>query len=143
MNSLSQIGWRLKAALRHGATDFYEVARYFVMGAFLAACLQAFIPRANLVQLGMKSGIIAIGLMMVLALCLNLCSEADAFIAASFRNYLPLSAQLAFMVLGPMLDFKLLLMYRSVFRSRMVAVLAGIITTLVLASMLAAGMVWK
>jgi hypothetical protein len=62
--------------------------------------------------------------MMILAVALNLCSEADAFVAASFRSSpVPLSAQLAFMILGPMLDIKLILMYLKVFRIRAIAAL--------------------
>jgi uncharacterized membrane protein YraQ (UPF0718 family) len=67
---------------------------------------------------------LAILLMMVLAIILNVCSEADAFIAAGFRGSLPASAQLAFMVLGPMLDIKLLLMYMTVFRKKVIIALA-------------------
>ncbi len=36
--------------------------------------------------------------MMVLAMLLSLCSEADAFVAASFRTTVPLTTQMAFMV---------------------------------------------
>jgi hypothetical protein len=38
----------------------------------------------------------------------------------------PLSAQMAFMVLGPMLDIKLILMYLKVFRAPAIAVLASL-----------------
>jgi uncharacterized membrane protein YraQ (UPF0718 family) len=62
--------------------------------------------------------------MMILALLLSLCSEADAFVAASFRTTLPLSAQMAFMVLGPMLDLKLIAMYFRTFRKRLILVLS-------------------
>jgi len=70
--------------------------------------------------------------MMILAFLLSLCSEADAFVAASFRSTLmPVSAQLAFMVLGPMLDIKLLLMYVRVFHKRFIIALAGLTSFLV------------
>jgi uncharacterized membrane protein YraQ (UPF0718 family) len=52
--------------------------------------------------------------MMALAILLNLCSEADAFIAASFQGLMPMPAQMAFLLTGPMFDLKLLLMYQSV-----------------------------
>ena len=75
--------------------------------------------------------------MMVLAVTLNLCSEADAFVAASFRSTgLPLSAQMAFMVLGPMLDVKLVLMYIGVFRKKVIVALAAVTALTVLAAML-------
>jgi uncharacterized membrane protein YraQ (UPF0718 family) len=56
---------------------------------------------------------------MGLAILLCICSEADAFVAASFRM-LPPSAKLAFLVLGPMLDLKLYMMYTRVFRPRLI-----------------------
>jgi hypothetical protein len=58
-------------------------------------------------------------MMMGLAIVLCLCSEADAFVAASFRT-LPAASKLGFLVLGPMLDFKLYFMYTRVFRPRLI-----------------------
>ena len=73
---------------------------------------------------------------MVLAVVLNLCSEADAFIAASFQGMMPVSAQLAFLLTGPMLDLKLLLMYLGVFRRRAIFALAGTTVVFVFVTML-------
>ncbi|MBM3888677.1 MAG: hypothetical protein FJ388_06075, partial [Verrucomicrobia bacterium] len=69
--------------------------------------------------------------MMGLAVALNLCSEADAFVAASFYAF-PLAAKLAFLVLGPMLDVKLLVMYSAVFRPRAIVAISGLVALLVL-----------
>ena len=57
--------------------------------------------------------------MMVMAVAMCLCSEADAFVAASFTTLAP-SAKVAFLVLGPMFDLKLLLMFTRVFRRRLI-----------------------
>ena len=57
--------------------------------------------------------------MMALAVVLCLCSEADAFVAASYATMRP-AAKLAFLVLGPMLDFKLYFMYTRVFKTRLI-----------------------
>jgi uncharacterized membrane protein YraQ (UPF0718 family) len=74
--------------------------------------------------------------MMLLAVLLSICSEADAFVAASFRSSLPLSAQMAFMVLGPMLDLKLIFMYLGVFKKRAIVLVAGTASFAVLGLML-------
>ena len=58
-------------------------------------------------------------LIVALAILLCLCSEADAFVAASFITVRP-AAKLAFLTLGPMLDFKLYFMYTRVFRPRLI-----------------------
>ena len=72
--------------------------------------------------------------MMALAILLNLCSEADAFIAASFRSLLPLPAQMAFLLTGPMFDLKLLLMYRTLFTRRAIIALSALILLCIFAA---------
>ena len=114
---------RLGEALRHAGDDFVGVGKYFVVGAFVAAAAQTFVDRSLLTQVASQP-VLAIVLMMGLAVALNLCSEADAFVASSFRGLVPLSAQLAFLLLGPILDLKLLLMYQTLFRRRVILALA-------------------
>ena len=74
---------------------------------------------------------------MGLAVVLNLCSGADAFVASSFRSVLPLSAQMGFMVLGPMLDLKLSAMYLSFIHKRAFVVLVILMYSFVFALMMA------
>jgi uncharacterized membrane protein YraQ (UPF0718 family) len=114
---------KLLQALRHGASDFIDIGRFLVVGAFVAGGLQALVARGDLAAL-VGSLPLSVLAMMTLALVLSLCSEADAFVAASFRTSLPLSAQMAFMVLGPMLDLKLVAMYFRVFQKRLILVLS-------------------
>jgi hypothetical protein len=74
--------------------------------------------------------------MMGLAVALNLCSGANAFVSASFRGALPLSAQMGFMLLGPMLDTKLSAMYLSFISKRAFLVLMILVYTMVFSTML-------
>ena len=127
---------RFRHALEHASVDFFSVGFYLVIGAFIAALVRIVVPMDTFSHL-LATPWQAILIMMVMAVLLNLCSEADAFIAASFRGILPGSAQMAFMVLGPMLDLKLLLMYLSVFRKRLIVALAITVPTVVLLAMLA------
>lgn len=126
---------RLRHALEHASDDFFGVGFYLVIGGFIAALVRSVVPMEVFSHL-MASPWQAVLLMMAMAVLLNLCSEADAFIAASFRGVLPGSAQMAFMVLGPMLDVKLLLMYLSVFRKRLIIALAVTVPLAVLLVML-------
>ncbi len=125
---------RLFAAFQHACDDFFDVGRFLVIGAFIAALARTVIEVDALRDLFVTPGI-AIIVMMGLAVALNLCSETDAFIAAGFRGVLPDTAQMAFMVLGPMLDTKLLLMYLTVFRKRAIATLSLLILATVFAIM--------
>ena len=124
-------------AISHAADDFFDIGRFLVIGAFIAAVLQSVVARQAFFELIAGTPLFSILLMMGLAVVLNLCSEADAFVAASFRStLLPLSAQMGFMVLGPMLDVKLLIMYTRVFRKRAIVALALMVFAVVLLSML-------
>ncbi len=125
-------GYHLKAhhsrhglmnAFRHASADFIAVAQFLVIGAFIAALFQTVISRQSLAHLT-TSPVSAILVMMALAVALNICSEADAFVAASFRLVMPFPAQFAFMLLGPMLDIKLVLMYSGVFRRKAIGALS-------------------
>jgi len=108
---------RLAEAINHAGDDFLAVGQYLIIGAFFAAICQTIIPRHAFLTLTTVPGL-AIMLMMGLAVVLNLCSGADAFVASSFRMVLPVSAQMGFMVLGPMLDLKLSAMYLSFISKR-------------------------
>ena len=127
----TKIGW----AMRHAATDFIDVGRFLVVGAAAAGLLQTLVARGQLAALT-GSPIVSILAMMILAILLSLCSEADAFVAASFRTTLPFSAQMAFMVLGPMLDLKLIAMYFRVFSKRLIFTLSTASFLVVLLAML-------
>jgi uncharacterized membrane protein YraQ (UPF0718 family) len=119
-------GVRLLVALRHGGDEFLDIAQYLIVGAFVAAAAQTFVSRQVFLELA-GTPVAAILVFMALAVALNLCSEADAFVAASFRTSVPLSAQMAFMVLGPMLDVKLVVMYLGVFRKQAILVLITLV----------------
>ena len=119
------------AAFGHAMEDFLAVGHYLVIGAFIAALAQTYIDRSSFLSLT-AAPLLSVVLMMALAILLNLCSEADAFIAASFRGLMPLPAQLAFLLTGPMFDLKLLLMYQSVFTRSAIVVLASLILSAIL-----------
>ncbi len=102
-------------------SDFMDITVFLILGSALAALM-----RTNPVwvttfeDMSRSQPLVAIPAMMALAVLLCLCSEADAFLAASFTKA-SVSAKLSFLVLGPMLDIKLLLMYTRVFRWKLIA----------------------
>lgn len=111
----------------HLAGDFVFMGRYLVLGAAVAAALQTFVPQ-DLVASVADLPIVNLVAMMALAFVLSLCSESDAFVAASFVQF-GVGAQLAFLVFGPMVDTKLGVLYtgtfsRSFFRTVVVVVFA-------------------
>lgn len=120
-NGMPRRSWlqRLDAISETALHDFVDITVFLILGALLAALSRELIPREQVVTFSRTNPIGSIAIMMGLAIVLCLCSEADAFVAASFRDLLPAS-KLAFLVLGPMLDFKLYAMYTRVFRRRLI-----------------------
>jgi uncharacterized protein len=119
----------------HLAGDFFFMGRFLVMGAAVAALLQTFVPQS---VIGSVAGTPVVDLlaMMALAVVLSLCSESDAFVAASFVDF-GVSAQLAFLVFGPMIDTKLGVLYSATFSRKFFAVIA-----LVTGAVILAGTLW-
>jgi uncharacterized membrane protein YraQ (UPF0718 family) len=100
-----------------------------VFGAAVAAALQTFVPQ-SLIGSVAHTPIIDIVVMMALAAALSICSESDAFVAASFVQF-GLGAQLAFLCFGPMVDMKLGFLYSGTFSPRFfrtVAIVVGAMT---------------
>jgi uncharacterized membrane protein YraQ (UPF0718 family) len=93
--------------------DFSVLTRYLVIGAAIASAIQTFVPQ-DIIGSVATTPVLDIMAMMVLAAALSLCSESDAFVAASFVQFGP-AAQLAFLVAGPMIDAKLAALYAGTF----------------------------
>jgi hypothetical protein len=104
----------------HLGNDFLFMGRYLLLGATIAAAIQTFLPASALASLA-DLPIVSVVAMMALAAALSLCSESDAFVAASFAPF-GVSAQLGFLVFGPMVDAKLLALYAGTFRRGFVRV---------------------
>lgn len=115
------------------AEELFQTGRFLILGAALAAVFQVVVPRAVMAALG-KNIILGTGSMMGFAYLSSLCSEADAFVAASFRGILPLGALMGFLVLGPMMDVKNTLLLLSGFRRPFVKKTALALTALALAA---------
>lgn len=99
--------------------DFVDITVFLILGALLAAFMRQLLSNYAYESQLRNNPPLAIGFMMGLAIVLCLCSEADAFVAANIAS-VPPAAKLAFLVLGPMLDFKLYMMYTRVFRPRLI-----------------------
>lgn len=112
--------------------ELFEMMTVLIPGALIAAITQTFIPRDWLVTIG-KDPLLSILTMLTLAFILSVCANVDAFIALSYRNTFTTSSLVAFLVFGPMIDLKSIIMLRKVFSWKVVAyiaVLAALMTVL-------------
>ena len=115
----SSLSTRLQSAFGIAADDFFDMGRYLVIGGLLSTALQTFVPQSALVGIG-RSPVTSVLALQLLAFVLSVCSTVDAFLALSFLNTFSIGAIVAFLVFGPMIDIKSLLMFSGVFRKRIV-----------------------
>ena len=108
--------------------DFLHAGGFLIIGAATAASLQTLVPRSVLDSVAGR-GLLGVLALAGLAVILAICSEADAFVAASLTQF-SLTARLAFMVVGPMVDLKLIALQAGTF-GRAFAVRFSAATTVV------------
>jgi uncharacterized protein len=107
-------GWdAFWASCRH---DVVQAGGFLVIGGLAAAALNVTMPTHWLRAIA-DSGFFAVIALALLAVLLSICSEADAFVAASLSQF-SLTARLAFLVVGPMVDLKLFAMQADTFGPR-------------------------
>ncbi|MCS7271342.1 MAG: permease [Gemmataceae bacterium] len=107
--------------------DFVDITVFLILGAVLAAVAKQYVAPDEVERISRETPLLVIGGMMLLAALMCLCSEADAFVAASFTN-LHISGKLAFLVYGPMVDIKLMMMYTRIFRPRLIVTILTAVT---------------
>ena len=104
------------SAARH---DLLHAGGFLVLGAAVAASVNVLVPRSVLDTLA-GNLLVSVVVLAVFAVVVAVCSEADAFVAASLSQF-PRTAQLAFMVVGPAIDVKLFAMQAGTFGRRFAA----------------------
>jgi len=97
-------------SVRH---DVVHAGGFLVLGAMAAATLKAVVPEEWL-QAVAGNPVFSVLALAALAVLLSICSEADAFVAASLSQF-SLTARLAFLVVGPTVDLKLIAMQAGTF----------------------------
>jgi uncharacterized membrane protein YraQ (UPF0718 family) len=121
---------RWKTFCSYLAGDFAYMGRFLIFGAAVAAALQTLIPQSVLGSVA-NTPILSLVTMMALAFALSLCSESDAFVAASFVQF-GVGPQLAFLVFGPMMDAKLAFLYNATFSNGFLRVVLAVVTVVTL-----------
>lgn len=97
-------------SVRH---DVMHAGGFLVVGAMAAATLKAVVP-ASWLHTAAGNPVVSVVALAILAVLLSICSEADAFVAASLSQF-SLTARLAFLVVGPVIDLKLFAMQAATF----------------------------
>ncbi|MDX6206604.1 MAG: uncharacterized protein QOF39_2661, partial [Frankiales bacterium] len=115
-SQIPEEGGGVRALAGVARVDFLHAAGWLVVGAAAAASLQVFVPKVWLDDIATHK-LLALPVLGLFAVALSICSEADAFVAASLRQF-SLSSRLVFLVVGPAIDLKLAAMQWGTFGRR-------------------------
>ena len=114
----------LNSVLEHCSREFLNLATLLVLGCAIAALVQTLLPRSWLLLVGGTPTLSVLSLMLM-AVVVSVCSSVDAFLALGFAAQITPGALLAFLVLGPVVDLKLLGLFGVVLRPRAIALTAA------------------
>jgi uncharacterized protein len=130
LTSSTPVG-RLRRFARGTIGEFVEMGAVLVIGAALAALTQLCVPRTTLLAIG-QGPVLSVVVMMALAVVLSVCSTVDAFVALAYAGTFTDGALLAFLVFGPMIDIKSILLMLTILRPGPVAIIALLVAEAVL-----------
>lgn len=101
-------GTKFNTFVTEARHDLLHAGGFLAIGGAVAATINVLLPKAIMDTISGQI-IFAVAFMAIFAFVVAVCSEADAFVAASISTVSP-TAQLVFMVVGPAIDVKLLAM---------------------------------
>lgn len=113
---------KIQQALRIASEEFFEMGKYLVIGAMLAALMRTVIAQETLNEYG-QDPVTSVIAMQIFAFVISVCSTVDAVISLAYVNFFTKGSIIVFLVFGPMVDIKSTLMFLNVFKSRYVVYL--------------------
>ncbi len=121
---------RWQRSIGQFVVELRAVMPALVIGSALAGAVQVLVPRDALLAIG-SDPLMSIVAMTALAMIVSICSNVDAFFALSFAATFTPGSIAAFLIVGPLVDVKMLTLLRTTFTTR---VLAGMVVTVLLAA---------
>lgn len=117
---------KIEAVFAGAKVEFFRVAEYVIVGALISAVLQTIMPQTMKSFIG-NNIIVQFIVMIVAAMLMSTCSTSNAFIGRSFSNNFSTVPILSFIVMGPMLDLKNMVMLSEILKKRFLLFLATLV----------------
>lgn len=117
---------KLKQLFLHAGEEFFGVGKYLLIGAIITSLSQIIIPKSVFENVS-ENFILSLAIMMSLAFAFSACSTSDAFLARSYIGKFPIGSILGFLIFGPMMDLKNILMLMHGFKKSFIIKLTFVI----------------
>ena len=125
-----ETGGRGRRSLAQFVIELRAVMPALVIGSAIAGAVQVIVPRDALLAIG-SNPVLSIVAMTALAMTVAICSNVDAFFALSFASTFSPGSIVVFLLVGPLIDVKMLALMRTTFTWR---TLGGIVAVVLLAA---------
>ena len=133
----TESGGRGRRSLAQFVVELRAVMPALIIGSALAGAVQVLVPRDALLAIGSNPAL-SIVAMIALAMIVSICSNVDSFFALSFASTFTPGSIVAFLLVGPLVDVKMLALLKTTFRAK---VLAGLVAIVVLFAVAVGGVV--
>ncbi len=112
--------------------EVLEMTTALLLGATIAA-ITTTLSRETIVAIA-QTPLLATLAMMILALVMSICSTVDAFVALGYLGRFPVSALLAFLIFGPMIDLRVISMLKTTFRWKFIFMIVVLVSEMIIIS---------
>ncbi|WP_344072248.1 permease [Microbacterium sediminicola] len=123
-------GGRMRRSLAQLVIELRAVMPALIIGSAIAGAVQVLVPRDALLAIGSNPAMSLVA-MIALAMVVSICSNVDSFFALSFASTFTPGSIVAFLLVGPLVDVKMLALLRTTFTTR---TLVGIVVVVVLSA---------
>ncbi|WP_295011982.1 permease [uncultured Microbacterium sp.] len=123
-----ETGTPVRRSLAQFLVELRAVMPALIIGSALAGAVQVVIPRDVLLAIG-SNPLLSVVAMIALAISVAICSNVDAFFALSFASTFSPGAIVAFLLVGPLVDIKMIALLRTTFTAK---VLTGVVAIVIL-----------
>ncbi len=114
--NLNNTVWdKINELFLHTSEEFFNIGKYVITGIFISTIFQMMFDSIGLNNISISNNH-ALLLMLLFAFCISACSNSDAFIARGLMNSFPFGSIIGFLVFGPMLDLKNILVLNKYFK---------------------------
>ena len=114
---------KLVQLVSHFRNELFEVGKYLLMGIAVSTFFQMVLG-SDLTQMNALGLVGSMLLMMIMALLLSLCSSSDAVVGKNMGASFPIGAVMGFLVFGPMMDIKNLILMSANMTKRFIVKIA-------------------
>lgn len=125
---LEEPGTPVRRSLTRLLVELRSLVPALLVGVALVAAAQIVVPSEVLLAMA-SNPVLSVLSMMALAVTVAICSNADAFVALSFASTFSSGAIVAFLLVGPLVDIKMLALMRTTFTTWTIVGIVGVVAS--------------